>query len=225
MIAGWNNFLESIKNESFYIEMMAYLAKAYENNRIFPKKENVFKAFELVKPEDVKVIIIGQDPYHEVNQAMGLSFSVPEGEPLPPSLKNIYKEIELETKMMMDYRSGDLTYLANQGVLLLNAYLTVEEGKPLSHQFDFYIKFLEAVIKYLETEDKGHLSLLWGNFAKKFEKEIIGTNSFIIKSNHPSPLSANRGGFFNTNQFKRANEYLSSIGKQPINWCNNNIYN
>lgn len=225
MFDDWNSFFGLVKEKEYFKEMLSFIESIYENKEVYPAKENVFKAFELVSPEQVKVIIIGQDPYHEPNQAMGLAFSVPEGEKLPPSLSNIYKEIELETKTMMNYQSGDLTYLANQGVLLLNAYLTVEKGKPLSHKYDFYIEFIKDVIRYLESKNKGYVYLLWGNFAKQFAPLITSKNSLILTSAHPSPLSANRGGFFNTNQFNKTNEYLKKIGKSEINWNNNLIYN
>lgn len=199
---------------------MAFINEAYSKGTVYPPKENVFRAFELCPLENCKVVIIGQDPYHEEGQASGLAFSVNSGVALPPSLKNIYKEIENEYGYAMNFNDGDFSYLARQGVLLLNVYLTVEAGKPLSHKFDFYEDFIKDVLVYLDGLNQPIVFMLWGTFAKKFTPYITNNNHRIIETNHPSPLSANRGGWFNKNQFKRANNFLLSMGAKPIDWKN-----
>lgn len=217
-----SEFFLKVQKKSYFTKMMDFINEAYsegENKKIFPPRGAVFKAFDLCPLEECKVVIIGQDPYHEVNQANGLAFSVNSGVPLPPSLQNIYKEIEYEYDVKMK-NDGDLTYLAKQGVLLLNVYLTVEEGKPLSHKHDFYEDFIKDVFSYLDTLDKSIVFLLWGSFARKFAPLVKNNNHRIIETVHPSPLSANRGGWFEKNQFKRANNFLLSMGEKPIDWKN-----
>lgn len=220
MKATWEEFFKEIQNEPFYVEMNKFIEDIYSNSIVYPKKEDVFNTFRLCPLENVKVIIIGQDPYHEPNQAMGLAFSVPDGVKLPPSLKNIYKEIESETGEMMNFYSGDLTYLAEQGVFLINSYLTVEKGKPLSHKKDFYIDFLKHLISYLEKKNRGYVYLLWGNFSHQFADLIYQKDSLVIKTSHPSPLAMRNGNFFGSNQFNKANEHLGKLNKHPIKWTN-----
>ncbi len=198
---------------------MSFLDEEYKTKTIFPPRENMFKAFELCELDNLKVVIIGQDPYHEVNQAMGLSFSVPSTTEIPPSLINIYKEIYLEFGYKMK-RNGDLTYLAKQGVLLYNVYLSVVASHALSHKRVEYEKLAIDLMKFLNNLDQPIVFMLWGNFAKQFAKYITNPNKLVLQSSHPSPLSANRGGWFNTNQFKRCNEYLLEHGVKPIDWKN-----
>ncbi len=211
--------LEQIKEQPYFHEMITFINQIYEKEVVFPPRKDVFRAFKMCPFDKVKVVIIGQDPYHEKHQANGLAFSVNSGVPLPPSLLNIYREIEIEfgTKMKPD---GDLTYLAKQGVLLLNAYLTVKESTPLSHSFKFYESFLDDVMRYLDTINRPIVFLLWGSFARRYATLVTNKNHCVIETVHPSPLSANRGGWFYKNQFKRANEFLEKNGVTPIVWNN-----
>ena len=180
----------------------------------------MFNAFKYTPLKEVKVVIIGQDPYHEDHQAMGLSFSVPKGVALPPSLINIFKEIENNFGYKMNYSNGDLTYLAKQGVLLLNTILTVRKSIPLSHQKIGYDLFVQDILKTIDEQNQPIVFLLWGNYARGLKKYLHNPNHLILESTHPSPLSANRGGFFNQNHFLKANNYLVSHGLKPINWQN-----
>jgi uracil-DNA glycosylase len=178
----------------------------------------VYQAFKLTKPKDLKVVIIGQDPYHNPGQAMGMSFSVPRGIEPPPSLINIYKEIEDDLGVKMDFGNGDLTPWAMQGVLLLNAYLTVRAGLPLSHKRVEYDQFINDVMVYLDTLDQPIVFMLWGGFAKKFEPLIKNPKHLILKAVHPSPLSANHGGWFGRHLFSQCNRYLTDQGVKTIDW-------
>lgn len=216
----WNEFFKNIQNKDFSISLHDFLDKEYEKYTCYPPRNLLFNCFNLTKLEDVKVVIIGQDPYHEPNQAMGLSFSVPDGISLPPSLKNIYKEIENEYEKPMNYKSGDLTYLAKQGVLLLNACLSVREGQPLSHNIEEYKIFLQKTIETIDHQYRPIVFMLWGGPARRLKKYLNNPDHLVLEANHPSPLSANRGGWFNNNHFKLANEYLKKKGKKQINWIN-----
>lgn len=203
--------------------------------KIFPPSNLVFNAFKFFNPADCSVIIIGQDPYHGIGQAMGLSFSVPEGEAIPPSLRNIFKEMIIDIKFdgskqsydeckNSDFKalpsSGDLTYLAKQGVLLLNRALTVRESKANSHR-NFWQDFTKEIFQNLLRKNDNIVVMLWGNDAKDIMK---GVNSDIVKKHliltatHPSPLAANRGGWFGTRHFSKANKYLESKGNMGIDW-------
>lgn len=216
----WSDFFNEIKNKEYILSLKNFLDEEYKNKTIYPLKEDIFNAFKLCPLSTIKVVIIGQDPYFNKNQAMGLAFSVKEGVKLPPSLENIYKEIENEFKVTMNYQSGDLTYLASQGVFLINPILTVEEGKPLSHNKKEYQLFFKDLMIFIDKIDKPIVFILWGNKAKSYEKYILNKNRLIIKTTHPSPLGANKGGFFNTDMFKKTNEYLKNKGEKEINWSN-----
>ena len=218
-MSNWDSFFNEVKQKDYYQSLMSFLDEEYKTKTIFPPRENMFKAFELCELDNLKVVIIGQDPYHEVNQAMGLSFSVPSTTEIPPSLINIYKEIYLEFGYKMK-RNGDLTYLAKQGVLLYNVYLSVVASHALSHKRVEYEKLAIDLMKFLNNLDQPIVFMLWGNFAKQFAKYITNPNKLVLQSSHPSPLSANRGGWFYTNQFKRCNEYLLEHGVKPIDWKN-----
>ena len=219
MDKSWNTFFESEKEQEYFKDLMSRLDEEYNNKIIYPEKENLFRAFKETKLDDVKVVILGQDPYHEEQQATGLAFSVPGGLKLPPSLKNIYQEIENEYNYLM-LNNGDLTYLARQGVLLINAFLSVEAHKPLSHHFKEYEIFISHLFSYLNNVDHPIVYMLWGNFAKKFAKLITNPNHLVIERNHPSPLSANKGGWFNQNTFIECDNFLLSKGLKPIDWKN-----
>ncbi len=216
---NWSAFFKEVEKKEYAKELKTFLDDEFSKYVIYPKRENMFKAFELTSPENIKVVIIGQDPYHEENQAMGLSFSVPRGQTLPPSLVNIYKEIQNDLGVQMK-NNGDLTYLAKQGVFLINAYLSVREHQPLSHKCSQYEQFMRDVTGYLNTLDQPIVFLLWGSFAQKYERYLNNPKHLIIKSVHPSPLSANRGGWFNTHQFSRTNKFLVDNNAMPIDWQN-----
>ncbi|HSI43060.1 MAG TPA: uracil-DNA glycosylase [Methylotenera sp.] len=183
---------------------------------IYPPSPLIFNAFNHTPFEKVRVVIIGQDPYHGPGQAQGLSFSVPNGIPLPPSLQNIFKEIATDLNIKMS-RNGDLTKWADQGVLLLNATLTVEQGKAGSHQGKGWERFTDAAITALNQYREGLVFVLWGSYAQKKGDMIDVSRHLVIKSVHPSPLSAHRG-FFGNHQFSMINEYLVKHGKAPIDW-------
>ncbi len=220
MISDWSPLFNAFKADPAAKSLHEFLNREYQTRRIYPPRDLVFNAFALTSPSDLKVVIIGQDPYHNPGQAMGLSFSVPKGIPLPPSLINIYKEIESDLGIKMDYSSGDLTPWAKQGVLLLNAYLTVRENEPLSHQKAEYDLFIAKTMAYIDTLDQPIVFLLWGGFAKKFASSVHNPNHFVLTSVHPSPLSANRGGWFGKHQFSQCNQILSSHGAAEIDWRN-----
>ena len=193
------------------------MREEYGRYACYPPGRLIFNAFNLCPFDKVKVVIIGQDPYHEPGQAMGLSFSVPESIAMPPSLINIYKEIEQDLGKPMPH-SGDLTRWAEQGVLLLNATLTVRAHEANSHQRLGWATFTDAAIKAL-SEGREHLVfMLWGGFARSKKYLIDQSRHCILESVHPSPLSANRGGWFGQHQFSRCNAYLASQGIAPVDW-------
>ena len=211
----WNLFLNEEKKKDYYINMMEKVEEEYSNYLCHPDYDNIFNAFKLTSLENLKVVILGQDPYHEVNQAHGLAFSVL-CDKLPPSLVNIYKEMasDLNVEVKQD---GNLDYLANQGVLLLNTILSVRNGAALSHKSFGWEIFTDNVIKYLNTIDKPIVFILWGGNAISKKKLLNNPNHFIITSPHPSPLSSYRG-FFGSKPFSKTNEYLISKNITPINW-------
>lgn len=219
-IKTWNDFFTQEKQSLYFSNLLNIIDKSYEKSVVFPAKKDLFKAFELTPLSQVKVVILGQDPYHQPGQAMGLAFSVPKGIKPPPSLVNVFKEIKSDLNCVMDFTNGDLTYLANQGVLLLNPILTVEQSKPLSHDTSEYKIFTEHVFRLLNSLKQPIVYLLWGNNAHKMEKYITNEHCLIIKTSHPSPLSANRGGFFGLNQFSKANQFLMHNGVDVIKWNN-----
>lgn len=216
----WNDFFKDIQNNEYSISLHDFLDKEYANNVCYPPRNLLFNAFKLTALKDVKVVIIGQDPYHEPGQAMGLSFSVPNGIKVPPSLINIYKEISNEYGCDMDYFNGDLTYLSKQGVLMLNSILSVRAHLPMSHNIKEYKLFFQDVLDTLENQHHPIVYMLWGGPARSLKKYLHNPNHLILECNHPSPLSANRGGWFGNNHFKEANKYLKENGSSEINWCN-----
>lgn len=220
MINTWEELFEKIKEKDYAKKINTILNQEYATHTIFPPRSMMFNAFKYTPLKEVKVVIIGQDPYHEDNQAMGLSFSVPKGVALPPSLINIFKEIENNFGYKMNYSNGDLTYLAKQGVLLLNTILTVRKSIPLSHQKIGYDLFVQDILKAIDEQNQPIVFLLWGNYARGLKKYLHNPNHLILESTHPSPLSANRGGFFNQNHFLKTNNYLVSHELTPINWQN-----
>ncbi len=211
---NWNDFIEQEKNKDYYISLNDKVNEEYNNYVCYPKKENIFKALELTPYDSVKVVILGQDPYHEENQAHGLSFSVL-CEKLPPSLKNIYKEMETDLNIKIN-QDGDLTYLAKQGVLLLNTTLTVREHVANSHMKFGWNIFTDNIIKELQNKDNV-VYILWGANARSKKKLITNPTSFIIESEHPSPLSSYRG-FFGSKPFSKTNEFLKEKNISEIIW-------
>lgn len=214
----WQEVFEQIKSKDYALRLNKFLDEEYAHYRVFPSRENMFNAFKYTPLESVKVVIFGQDPYHEEGQAMGLSFSVPDNIKTPPSLVNIYKEIEMEYNTQFKNRGGDLTYLARQGVLLLNTILTVRESMPLSHNIKEYNLFMQDIIATLNSLDQPIVFLLWGGNAKGLAKYLNNKNHLILTATHPSPLGANHGGWFNCGHFRKTNEFLVKNGLKPINW-------
>lgn len=218
MITDWKELFDKIHSEEYAKSLKRFLDAEYQQNVIYPPRDLVFQAFKLTSPKDLKVVIIGQDPYHNPGEAMGLSFSVPRGIDLPPSLRNIYKEIQSDLGLKMDFETGDLTSWAKQGVLLLNAYLTVRAGVPLSHKRPEYEKFIADVLSYIESLDQPIVYMLWGGFAKKYESKIHNSKHLVLKAAHPSPLSANQGGWFGNHLFSKCNNYLEENDINGIDW-------
>ncbi len=197
---------------------MHILSEAYEKERIFPEKKEIFQAFSLTPYEKVSVVILGQDPYHGYGQAEGLAFSVKKGVKIPPSLRNIYKELESDLGIKTP-EHGSLISWAEEGVLLLNTVLTVREGEANSHAQLGWKTFTDEVIKKLGEREEPVVFILWGNQAKEKEK-FIGSQHKVITSVHPSPLSARRG-FFGSKPFSKTNTFLKEMGKEPISWIIN----
>ena len=218
MSSSWKDFFEKEKEKAYFRKLEEFLDNEYKNKVIYPPRDLVFNAFSLCPLDKIKVVIIGQDPYHEPGQAMGLSFSVPSTCEVPPSLKNIYKEIEDDCNEIFFNKDGDLTYLANQGVLLLNSILTVEQGKPLSHNIKEYDELYHNILKELDELDYPFVFMLWGGNAKKQSVYLKNPKHLVLCANHPSPLSANRGGFFGCKHFSKANQFLIQNGIEPIIW-------
>ena len=215
--ASWKQHLESEFTKPYFTQLTESVRNEYRNGLCFPSGKLVFNAFNLCPFDKVKVVILGQDPYHEQGQAMGLSFSVPEGIMLPPSLQNIYKEIQNDLGKPIP-TSGDLTRWAKQGVLLLNATLTVRAHIANSHQTLGWQNFTDAAIAALSNHREHVVFMLWGGFARSKKRLIDANRHCIIESVHPSPLSANRGGWFGQHQFSRCNAYLKQQGLDEIDW-------
>lgn len=217
----WNEFFKKLQNEEFCLKLNDFLNKEYRDYTCYPPRDLLFNAFRLTPLDKVKVVIVGQDPYHEPGQAMGLSFSVPEGIKVPPSLVNIYKEIAQEYNCKMNFSSGDLTYLAKQGVLLLNSILSVRAHQAMSHNIEEYKMFLARVLEVLDKQTTPIVFLLWGGPARKLKGYLHNPSHLILECIHPSPLAANHGGWFGNNHFTEANRYLREHGLSEINWLNN----
>ncbi len=200
----------------YFESLAAFIRQAYSAGTVYPSAGRIFAAFDACPFDKVKVVILGQDPYHEPGQANGLCFSVNDGTPLPPSLQNIYKEIADDTGVA-PYPSGNLRRWSDQGVLLLNSTLTVGAGQAGSHQGRGWEEFTDAVIRHLSDEREGIVFLLWGNYARRKGASIDRSKHLVLESAHPSPLSAHRG-FFGNHHFSRANDYLRAHGLTPIDW-------
>lgn len=214
---SWKPYLQEEFNKPYFKELTRFVKEEYQNNTCYPPGKEIFNAFELCPFDQVKVVIIGQDPYHGPNQAHGLCFSVNDGIPHPPSLINIFKEIE--TDLGIPYpKSGNLVRWAQQGVLLLNATLTVRAHNAGSHQNKGWEQFTNSVIKCVSQEKSNVVFLLWGGYAKQKMKLVDTKKHFVLTSGHPSPLSANRGYWFGNKQFSKTNSLLEQAGLQPIVW-------
>lgn len=213
----WQDFIAQEKKKDYFAKIMEFLTKEQNQNKtIYPPQDQIFNALQLTPFMSTRVVIIGQDPYHGPNQAMGLCFGVNKGIPLPPSLKNIYKELENDLNIK-PCQHGDLSHWAKQGVLLLNATLTVEAHKPQSHAHIGWQTFTDAVIQSLNTHPKPIIFLLWGAFAHKKSQLIDTSKHKILKTTHPSPLSAYRG-FLGSKIFSKTNQTLQQLGNSPIDW-------
>ena len=214
---SWKACLAEEFDKPYFSQLTEMVRKEYRQYACYPPGRLIFNAFDLCPFEEVKVVIIGQDPYHEQGQAMGLSFSVPDGVMLPPSLVNIFKEIEMDMGTPMP-ASGDLTRWAQQGVLLLNATLTVRAHQAGSHQRKGWETFTDAAIRALNARRDHLVFILWGGYARSKAALIDRQRHLVLQSVHPSPLSANRGGWFGNHHFSQANDYLVAHGMKPIIW-------
>jgi len=214
---SWKNVLQNEFEKEYFDALIAFVKEEYQSHTCYPPGNQIFAAFDTCHFEDVKIVIIGQDPYHGKEQANGLCFSVNDGIPFPPSLINIFKEIQNDLGQPIP-KTGNLERWAKQGILLLNATLTVRESQAGSHQNKGWETFTDAVIKKISDDKKEVVFLLWGGFAKKKGLKIDRTKHFVLETGHPSPLSANRGLWFGNKHFSKTNEYLKSIGKSEINW-------
>ncbi len=213
---SWRERLAPEFEKDYFKELVGFVKREYSLGTVYPAGPYIFNAFEHCPFDKVKVVILGQDPYHEPGQAHGLCFSVEDGTPYPPSLMNIFKEIESDLGKPMP-QSGNLLRWADQGVLLLNATLTVRAHQAGSHQNHGWETFTDAVIRALATERSHIVYLLWGSYAQKKGSVIDGSRNLVLQSPHPSPLSAYRG-FFGNKHFSKANAFLVSTGQEPIDW-------
>ena len=214
---SWTSFLQTELAKPYIADLMEAVENSYQNSVCFPPKDFVFNALKLCNPKDVKVVILGQDPYHGFGQANGLAFSVYDGVKWPPSLTNIFKEVATDLDVALPL-SGNLERWAAQGVLLLNNTLTVEEKRPNSHAKLGWSNFTDAIIKTLSDQNEDIVFMLWGGFAQKKAKLIDANKHKILLSGHPSPLSANRGFWFGNKHFSKANAFLKSKNKAIIAW-------
>lgn len=212
----WDTILRDETNKEYFINLLNFIKKEYQTKTIYPKQTEIFKAFRNTSYKDTKVVILGQDPYHGVNQAEGLSFSVKTGIQKPPSLQNIFKELHDDLGYQIP-QNGSLVPWTEEGVLLLNTVLTVEANKPASHKDLGWETFTDEVIKKINEKDTPVVFILWGSFARSKKKLITNPIHYIIESPHPSPFSA-YNGFFGSKPFSKTNNFLVSKGLKPINW-------
>ena len=215
--SSWENKLGEELQKPYFQELLDFIDHEYRTKECFPSAENIFKAFEFSPFEETKVVIIGQDPYHGYGQAHGLCFSVQPGTKVPPSLVNIFKELNADLGAQIPDH-GNLEHWARQGVLMLNATLTVRSREAGSHQKKGWEKFTDAVIKILSDERENIVFLLWGGPAKKKGSKINTDKHLVLTSGHPSPLAAIRGHWFGNRHFSQTNDFLRSVGKEPIHW-------
>lgn len=214
---SWDPFLNEEFEKPYFKELSAFLKREYATKTIYPPKKEVFSSFYYTDLDKVKVVILGQDPYHEPGQACGMCFAVKPGVQLPPSLQNIYKEIQDDLHVPMNYNNGYLVKWARQGVLLINSVMTVEKGKANSHAGRGWETFTNHVIEKINTLDQPVVYLLWGNNARQKKSLITNPRHLILETVHPSPLSVYRG-FFGCRHFSKTNDYLIKNGTEPIDW-------
>ena len=212
----WDNILQEEYHKEYFKKIVAFINREYKIKTIFPPKSRILRALKLTDYKDVKVVILGQDPYHGIGEANGLCFAVSDGIKLPPSLQNIYKELEQDLGIK-PAKVGNLECWAKEGVLLLNAVLTVEKDKAASHKMIGWENFTDAIIKKLDQKKEPIVFILWGSFARSKKKFITNPNHYIIESTHPSPFSA-YNGFFGSKPFSKTNNYLKSKGITEIDW-------
>lgn len=215
--SSWKAYLQDELNKLYFTELLSFVEQEYKAKQCFPPANEIFAAFNHCVFDDLKVVIIGQDPYHSIGQANGLCFSVRDGIAHPPSLRNIFKEIETDLNIAYP-KSGNLERWANQGVLLLNATLTVRANEAGSHQNKGWETFTDATIQFISENSEGIIFLLWGGFAKKKIKLIDTNKHHVLQSGHPSPLSANRGYWFGNKHFSKTNYLLQQAGQKQIDW-------
>ena len=215
---SWKSFFEDEIQKDYFTKLMQEVENEYENSVCFPPKDLIFNAFEKCNLNDLKVVIIGQDPYHGEGEANGLCFSVNDGIKIPPSLKNIFAEINADFDSIFLPTNGNLDRWAKQGILLLNASLTVKKDVANSHKHLKWNVFTNNVINYISDNSNNIVFLLWGSFAQKKGNKINRDNHLVLECGHPSPLSANRGFWFGNKHFSQTNIYLKSIGKTSIDW-------
>ena len=213
----WEIALESVVHSESFGKLMEFIGKEYEHGTVFPKESDIFKAFLMTPLSKVNVVILGQDPYHDEGQAMGLSFSVPNGTKVPPSLRNMYKEIESDCGVVKDKYDDSLEEWAKQGVLLLNSILTVAEHAPSSHKGKGWENFTDSVIRVISDKQEHVVFMLWGNYARSKKILIDEKKHLILEAPHPSPFSA-RTGFIGCKHFSTCNLYLKKYNKQEIIW-------
>lgn len=216
--SSWQTILATEIQKSYFKNLMLAVANEYAVNSCFPPKELLFSAFDYCSFEDLKVVIIGQDPYHGEGEANGLCFSVNENMKISPSLRNIFRELNSDLDSLFLPNSGNLERWAKQGILLLNATLSVQKDKPNSHKHLNWGKFTDAVIQEISDKKSNVVFLLWGNFAHKKGLKIDRTKHLVLESGHPSPMSANQGKWFGNKHFSKTNDYLKSKGIEEINW-------
>ena len=214
---SWKRVLQTEFDKSYFAELVGFVRNEYKAGTVYPPARLIFNAFDSCPFDNVRVVIIGQDPYHGVGQAHGLSFSVNDGVPPPPSLINIYREIS-DDLHIAPYDSGNLARWAKQGVMLLNATLTVRASSPGSHQNRGWEQFTDAVIRTVSEQRTNVVFLLWGNYARQKGAKIDRSKHLVLESGHPSPMSANKGYWFGNRHFSQTNSYLISKGLQPIDW-------
>lgn len=214
---SWKALLKDEFDQPYFEELVRFVKEEYAQRRIFPPARLIFNAFDRCPLTKLRVVLIGQDPYHGLGQAHGLSFSVPDGVPQPPSLQNIFREIEQDLGVKT-LPSGNLERWTEQGVMLLNATLTVQENRAGSHQGKGWERFTDAVIQRISDQKENIVFLLWGNYARQKGRAIDREKHLVLEAGHPSPLSANRGLWFGNRHFSQANRYLESKGFRPIDW-------
>lgn len=213
----WKKYLETEFNKPYFNQLIGFVKDEYKGHACYPPGKQIFNAFDKCSFENTRVVILGQDPYHNPGQAHGLCFSVNDGVPIPPSLINVFKELRDDVQKPMP-SSGNLERWAEQGVLLLNSTLTVQAGKAGSHQKKGWEKFTDEIIRLVNNKKDNVVFMLWGKYAQDKGKIINPERHFVLKSKHPSPLSANFGGWFGNKHFSQANNYLEAKGLKPIEW-------